>query len=212
MKKSSLLFLPLFLLLAVATQAQTDGPLKLIQTIPLPGLHDGDFDHFHVDLSGQRLFLAAEGNSAVEVIDLRSNKLVHTVTGPKAPHSMAYDSDSKKLFVVDDGGPSQVEVFDGTSYKLLESIPMNPHADPSVYDAGGKLFYVGNGGRGSPCLLSIIDTTSGKKVGDIKVNSDRVEGMALETSGPRMFVNMYAGNAIAVIDRKKTGPDCDLVN
>jgi DNA-binding beta-propeller fold protein YncE len=58
-----------------------------------------------VDLPGQRLFLAAEDNSAIEAIDLRMNKVIHKITGPKTPHSMAYDPDSKKLFVVDDGGP-----------------------------------------------------------------------------------------------------------
>jgi DNA-binding beta-propeller fold protein YncE len=171
----------------------------------LSGLHDGDFDHFALDLPGQRLFLAAEDNSAVEVIDLRTNKLVHTIHGSKAPHSMAYDSDSKKLFVVN-GDPSQVEIYEGTTFQSLGAIPMAPNADASIYDPVGKLFYVGNGGKEANqdyCLLSVIDTTSGKKLFDIRVNSDRVEAMALEKSGSRLFVNMYSKNAVAVIDREK---------
>src|ERR1700676_2619799 len=106
MRKMTAVCLTVLALFAAGTQAQVAGPLKLIQTIPLPGLKDGDFDHFQVDLPGQRLFLCAEDNSAVEVIDLRVNKVIHKITGPKAPHSMAYDPDSKKLFVADDGGPS----------------------------------------------------------------------------------------------------------
>ena len=51
----------------------TPAPLKLFQTIPMPGLKDGDFDHFTVDLAGHRLFLTAEKNSAVEVFDLNAN-------------------------------------------------------------------------------------------------------------------------------------------
>jgi len=182
------------------------GPLKLIQTIPLPGLKDGDFDHFQIDLPGQRLFLCAEDNSAVEVIDLRVNKVIHKITGPKAPHSMAYDPDSKKLFVADDGGPSQVEIFDGTSYQLLGTIPMGAHADPSIYDAANHLYYVGNGGKQQKedfLNISVIDTKSGKKVGDIRVDADRVESMAIEKTGPRMFVNLYNKAAVAVIDREK---------
>jgi DNA-binding beta-propeller fold protein YncE len=42
-----------------------------------------------------------------------------------------------------------------------------------------------------------------KKIGDIKLDSDRIEGMALEQSGPRLFVNLYSKNAVAVIDREK---------
>jgi DNA-binding beta-propeller fold protein YncE len=207
MKKSIPIYLTALALFAVGTRAQVPGPLKLIQTIPLPGLKDGDFDHFQVDLAGKRLFLAAEDNSAIEVIDLSTNKVVHKITGPKAPHSMAYNPDSKKLFVVDDGGPNQVEIYDGTSFELLGTIPMGAHADASIYDPVSKLFYVGNGGKQAKedfCMLSIVDTTSGKKVGDIRIDgADRVEAMAVEHSGPRMFVNLYNKAAVAVIDREK---------
>jgi DNA-binding beta-propeller fold protein YncE len=191
---------------ALKAQSQVDEPLKLIQTIPLPGLKDGDFDHFAVDLPGQRLFLAAEDNSAVEVIDLRTNKLVHTLTDPKLPHSMAYNPESNKLFVVDEGPPNRVDIYDGTSFKLLGTIPMDAHADASIYDPASKLFYVGNGGKLAHedyCVLSIVDTTSGQKVGEIKLDADHIEAMALEKSGPRMFVNLTSKNAVAVIDREK---------
>jgi len=133
--------------------------------------------------------------------------VIHKITGPKAPHSMAYNPDSKKLFVVDDGGPNQVEIYDGTSFELLGTIPMGAHADASVYDPVSKLFYVGNGGKQAKedfCTLSIVDTTTGKKVGDIRIDgADRVEAMAVEHSGPRMFVNLYNKAAVAVIDREK---------
>jgi hypothetical protein len=207
MKKWIAVFLVIFALFAVRTRAQVPGPLKLIQTIPLPGLKDGDFDHFQVDLPGKRLFLAAEDNSAIEVIDLTTNKVINKITGPKAPHSMAYNPDSKKLFVVDDGGPNQVEIYDGTSFEPLGTIPMGAHADASIYDPASKLFYVGNGGKQAKedfIMISIVDTTSGKKVGDIKIDgADRVEAMAIERSGPRMFVNLYNKAAVAVIDREK---------
>jgi DNA-binding beta-propeller fold protein YncE len=187
-------------------QSQVDEPLKLVQTITIPGVKDGDFDHFVVDLPGQRLFLAAEANAAVEVIDLRTNKLVHSITGPKTPHTMAYNRESNKLFVVDGGPPNRVDIYDGTSYKLLGAIPMDVRADTSIYDPASKLLYVGNGGvlaHEDYCLLSIVDTTSGQKVGDIKVDADHIEAMALEKSGPRLFVNLTSKNAVGVIDREK---------
>jgi DNA-binding beta-propeller fold protein YncE len=207
MKKSVAIGVGFCLLLGAGMRAQVPGPLKLLQSISLPGLKDGDFDHFQVDFPGRRLFLAAEDNSAVEVIDLSTNKVIHKITGPKAPHSMAYNPDSKKLFVVDDGGPNQVEIYDGTSFDFLGAIPVSAHADASVYDPVTKLFYVGNGGRQAKqdfCLISIVDTTAGNKIGDIKIEgADRVEAMALERSGTRMFVNLYSKAAVAVIDRQK---------
>lgn len=192
--------------LAGSGYAQVPGPLKLAQTIALPGLKDGDFDHFQVDLEGMRLFLAAEENSAVEVIDLRTNKLIQKVTGAKAPHSIGYNTELKRLYVVDDGGPNQVEVFDGTSFKLLTTIPMEAHADVSVYDPATQLFYVGNGGRQAKeeyTLISVIDTKSDKKVADIKIDADRIETIRFEANSPRMFTNIYGKSSVAVIDRTK---------
>ena len=206
MKRSVAICLSVIVLCALKAHSQVDEPLKLVQTIPLPGLKDGDFDHFVVDLRGQRLFLAAEENAAVEVIDLRTNKVIHTLTEPKTPHSMAYNPESNKLFVVDEGPPNRVDIYDGTSYKLLGTIPMDAHADASIYDPASKLFYVGNGGKMAHedyCMLSIVDTTSGQKVGDIKLDADHIEAMALEKSGSRLFVNLTSKNAVAVIDREK---------
>src|SRR5690348_13220644 len=99
---------------------QIDEPLRLVQTIQIPGLHDGTFDHFQVDLPGQRLFIAAEDNSAVTVIDLRTNQPVCSFKVPYTPHSMAYDTELKKLLVADE---NQIEIYDGISYKLLDVIP-----------------------------------------------------------------------------------------
>ena len=204
MKRSVGVCVSMILLFALRAQSQgIDEPLKLVQTIPLPGLHDGDFDHFMLDLPGQRLFLTAEENAAVEVIDLRTNKVVHTITGLNTPHSMAYNPDSKKLFIVDE---DRVDIYDGTSFKPLGKIPMKAHADASIYDPVAKLLYVGNGGKQAHedyCLLSIVDTTSGEKVGDIKIDVDQIEAMAIEKSGTRLFVNMTTTSAVGVIDREK---------
>src|SRR5579864_3252735 len=103
MHGSIVFFLTAIALLAGPAQCQeVDEPLRLLESIPLSGLHDGTFDHFQVDLPGQRLFVAAESNSAIEVIDMRTNKLIHTITVPSEPHSMAYDIELKKLLVADE--------------------------------------------------------------------------------------------------------------
>lgn len=204
--KRMVVILSVLVLCAVKGQAQPDEPLRLLQTIPLPGLHDGDFDHFALDLPGQRLFLAAEENSAVEVIDLRSSKVAQTIRDTKTPHSMAYDTDSKKLFVLDEGPPNRVAIFEGTPLKLSDSIATDAHTDASSYDAAHHILYAGNGGRQGHedyCLLTMVDTLSGKKVGEIKLDSDHIEAMAIEKSGPRMFVNLTDKSAVAVIDREK---------
>lgn len=194
------------LIFIVGVWAQNKSPLALKQTIPVPGLtKEGDFDHLTMDLQGQRLFVAGEDNSVVEILDLGAGKLVHTITDVKAPHSMVYRADLKKLFVVD-GGTGEVKIYDTDSYKRTGSIKLREDADSMAYDPSTKYMYVVNGGEGAKMaysFISVVDTTAGKSLADIKIDSDAVEALALEKSGPRLFVNMTGKDAVAVVDREK---------
>jgi hypothetical protein len=81
--------------------AQHSAPLKRIQSIPLPGLKEGDFDHFAIDLDGHRLFLTAEANGLWKCSIPKQTELIHTIRGLEAPHSLVFRADLKRLFVVD---------------------------------------------------------------------------------------------------------------
>jgi DNA-binding beta-propeller fold protein YncE len=51
--------------------------------------------------------------------------------------------------------------------------------------------------------VSVIDTTTGKKLTDLKLDAPRLESMAFENSGKRLFVNMTSANQIGVVDSQK---------
>jgi YVTN family beta-propeller protein len=186
--------------------AQTKEPLKLVATIPLPGLKDGDFDHFAPDLDGHRLFLTDEENDKVDVLDMATNQRIHTIEDTKAPHAILYRKDLKKLFVVE-GDASAVKVYDSDSFKLAGEIKVTIDADSIAYDPATNYLYVVNGGREAHTpysLISVIDTNTSKKLRDIKINSNHVEAIILEKSGTRMFCNITGQNAIGVLDRNKS--------
>ena len=191
------------LVFVIGVSAQEKSPLKRLVSTPLPELHDGDFDHLTPDVAGNRLFVTAEENSKVLVFDLKTNKLIHTIDDVKAPHSMLYRGDLKKLFVVD-SDLGEVKIYETDSYKPAGSIKVREGADASGYDPSSKLFYVVNGGKDAKlpnAYISVIDVESGKTVADIKIDSDDIEGVAFEKSGPRMFVNVRGKNAVEVYDR-----------
>src|SRR5882762_1848243 len=133
MKKMRFVFLALFVALAVSLQSQEKAPLKLVETIPLPGLKDGDFDHFAPDVDGHRLFLTAEENDKVQVLDTTTNQLIHTMDDVKAPHSMLFRKELKKLFVVE-GDASAVKIYDSESFKPLGEVKVSVDADSLAYD------------------------------------------------------------------------------
>jgi DNA-binding beta-propeller fold protein YncE len=204
MKRNCLSLLLLFAF-PLLLQAQHTAPLKLIQSIPLPGLKEGDFDHFAVDLEGHRLFLTAEANGLVEVFDTQTNKLIHTIPGIDAPHSMVYRADVKRLFVVD-GDASEIKVFDADTYGLVGHVGLYIDADSQAYDPETKLMYVVSGGREAHTpysYISVVDTTQSKKMVDIKVDANWLEALALEKRGRRMFVNITSENAVGVMDRNQ---------
>ena len=195
----------LILAFVIGVSAQEKSPLKLLHSTPLPELHDGDFDHLTPDVAGNRLFVTAEENSKVLVFDLKTNKLIHTIDDLKAPHSMLYRADLKKLFVVD-GDLGEVKIYETDSYKPVGSIKLREGADASSYDPSTKYLYVVNGGKDAKlpnAYISVVDTTTAKSIAEIKIDSNDVEGMTFEKSGPRMFVVIRGNNAVEVFDRTK---------
>src|ERR1700730_2307755 len=189
----------------MVAKPQEKAPVKLLHSIPLPELKDGDFDHFAIDLEGKRLFATAEENSKVEVFDTETNKLIHTINDLKAPHSLLYRGDLKKLFVVD-SDLGEVKIYETASYTPAGTIKVREGADSSGYDPSTKYLYVVDGGKDAKlpnAYLDIIDTTESKKVGEIKMDSDDVEAMAFDPTSPRMFIDIRGNSTVEVIDRDK---------
>src|ERR1700693_6286610 len=133
MKKSfSILFVMLFLF-AGKISGQQSAPLKLVQTYKLPPDVKGNFDHFAIDLSDNRLFATPEEYKAVLVFDLKSGKLIHKITGIEKPHAVLYRPDLKRLFVTD-GEAGDVKIVDSDSYGVLSSVKLLEDADSIGYD------------------------------------------------------------------------------
>src|SRR5947207_1418613 len=93
---------------------QHKRPLKLEATIPMADVQ-GRIDHMAMDVKGQRLFVAALGNTSLEVIDLKQNKRVHSVPGLAEPQGIAYIPSSNLLFVAN-GKDGTVRAFDAGSF------------------------------------------------------------------------------------------------
>jgi DNA-binding beta-propeller fold protein YncE len=203
MRRMQFVFFALSIALPLGCRAQDRAPLKLVATIPLLGLHDGDFDHFAPDVDGHRLFLTGEENEKVLVLDTSTNQLIHTIEHVKAPHAILFRKDLRKLFIVA-GDVSAVQVYDSDTYKLLSEIKVSIDADSIAYDPASHYLYVVNGGREAHTpysLISVIDTDNSKKLRDVKIDTNHVEAIVPEKSGPRMFCNLTGKNAVGVLDR-----------
>lgn len=204
--KTHCYWLAFVLALLAAAPCTAQAPFELIQSFSMPAVPAGPYaDHMAVDLSGGRLFATPQASKAVDVFDLKTGKLLHEITGFGNPHAVFYQSDLNQVYVTD-GGAGTVKIFSGADYQLTKTIQLEADADGIGYDPAPKYLYVENGGRDAGkeySLISIIDTARGDKIGDIRVDADKLEALVIEPSGSRIYVNLPTKNQIAVIDKQK---------
>src|SRR6516162_4851495 len=192
-------------LLVLTIRAIGQGPpvLSLHSGIPLTNVK-GRIDHFSVDVRGQRLFVAAVANHTLEVIDLKSNKHVHTIADLAEPQGVFYDAATNLLYVACalDG---TTRVYDGTTFRSLTIVKFPDDADNIRYDARSKNVIVGYAGakalrnreEGTGGLGFI--NSDGKKTGEIIIDA-HPESFQLEKTGTRLFVNVPDKEEIEVVD------------
>jgi DNA-binding beta-propeller fold protein YncE len=198
----------LFLSLApsiIAAPKRSIGPLRLVHRFKLPADVTGRFDHFGVDLEGNRLFLAAESMHEVLVLDLRTGKIIHRIADVRIPHAIVFRQSGNQIYVTD-GGAGEVKIFDGKTYKLLKAIKLEVDSDSVAYDQTMRYIYVVNGGEDAhqaTSFVSAINTNNNTKAGEITIDSPHVEAMAVDTANSRLYVNNTGKNKVDVVDRAK---------
>jgi YVTN family beta-propeller protein len=194
------------LMLAALTCGCTAGPqqkqgqdaplLRQVQTIELPGV-EGRFDHFAVNVKGNRLYVAALGNNTMEVIDTAAGKRAGTIAGLRKPTGVAFMPESGQVAVAG-GDDGTLRFYDGATLKPGPKLEGLDDADNVRYDAAAKRLYVGYG-SGS---LAVVDAEKATQVADIKLDA-HPESFQLEKDGKRIFVNVPEAGHIAVVDREK---------
>ena len=197
MNKWVFFLMAVFIAQGATVRSQETAPLKLVQTITLPPDVKRHFDHFEVDVKGNRLFATPEYYNAVLVFDLKTGKPVHTISGIEKPPAVLYRQDLNRSYVTD-GETGDLKIFDGKTYTLLSSVKLLEDADSIGYDPTTKYLYIDNGGgdvHQTYSMLSVVDTTAGKKRADTKI-----DGSSRCTKDPgkkeRLGSNTWSGRLV----------------
>jgi DNA-binding beta-propeller fold protein YncE len=188
---------------AAAVQSQPAAPLHLVQTLTMDKGVTGRFDHMAVDIQGGRLFLTAADHHSIQIFDLKSGKWMRSITGLGKPAGIVYVPETNRVLFSD--GAGSYNVLDAATYKIVGTVKLLDDADSIGFDRDANIMYVINGGKDVGekfSRLTIVDTKNQKSLGEIKIDGERVEAMALEKGGPRLFINVTALNKVAVLDRK----------
>lgn len=193
-----------FLILASLSPAQErtstpdNAPLRLVQEIPLPNVQ-GRIDHFTFDAKRKRVILAGLGNNTVEVVDTFAGRDIHSIAGAAEPQGVVYVADLNKLFVAN-GEDGKLRIYDGDSFKMLDTLDIGEDADNVRYNTADKRVYVGYGGDEGGGI-AVVDAETLKRLEDAAKLDAHPESFQLAASKPLIYVNMATKAKVSVIDR-----------
>src|SRR5437667_5802616 len=178
--------------------APKPAPLLLVQEIPLPNV-GGRIDHFTFDGRRKRVIGAALGNNTVEVVETLAGRDIHMITGAADPQGVAYVGEFNKLFVAN-GTDGKLRIYDGDSFKLLDTVDIGEDADNVRYDPAEKKVYVAFGGDEGGGI-AVLDAASGKRLEDVAKLDAHPESFQIATSKPVIYANIATKAKVVLIDR-----------
>jgi DNA-binding beta-propeller fold protein YncE len=182
----------MFWLCAQSSLLAEKPTLELVQTIPLKG-PPGRLDHLALNAENGRLFVANMANSSLDVVDLKTAKLIKQISGQHKIQGIAYAPDLNRIFV-GNGEDGVCNVFDGKDFALVKAIRLED-ADNVRLDPSKSRVYVTHAEKS----LAVIDAKSLEIIADIKLPGDP-EAFQLETGRPRLYLNIPSPSQVVAVD------------
>jgi YVTN family beta-propeller protein len=178
------------------TRAADEAPvLKQIASVDLPGPPGKRFDYLVIDYDDDWLFSAHLAAGQIYVIDLKSNRVLHTVTDTPGVEGLEYVPDERKVYT-SNAGDNTVGVIDLKTMKVVRKIPTESKPDGNTYAASVHKLYVSDERAKA---LAVVDVRSDKIVTTLHFDSET--GVPLyDPKANLVYVNLQDRNVLAVID------------
>ena len=164
------------------------------QTIDLPG--DGGYDYVSIDKPNNKLYVSH--GTAVNVVDLTTNKPAGVIGDLKGIHGIAVDDKAGRGFI-SDGKANEVVAFDLKTLKILAHIPLKDANGPDaiVYEPFSDRVFCFNGESNNS---SVVDPNTLKQVGTIALGGG--PEFAVSNGKGLLYNNLEDKNSLNVIDVK----------
>ena len=181
---------------ALALIAKPATPtLKNVTEFDLPGPPGKRFDYLTIDPDDHYLLSAHLAAGQMYVIDLRTNKVVATVTDTPGAEGVEYVPELKKAYT-SNAYDNTIGVVDLRQMKVIKKIPTEAKPDGSAYAAPFHKLYVSDE-RGK--AEAIVDVRTDTIVKTLHFKSET--GMPqYDPVAKKLYVNLQDENVFAVID------------
>jgi len=169
--------------------------LKKIAEFDLPGPAGKRFDYLTIDPDDHYLISAHLAAGQTYVIDLRSNKVVGTVTDTPGAEGVEYVPELKK-FYTSNAYDNTIGVVDLKQMKVIKKLKTEAKPDGSTYAAPFHKLYVSDE-RGK--AEAIVDVNKDEIIKTLRFDSET--GMPqYDPVAKKVYVNLQDQNIFAVID------------
>jgi DNA-binding beta-propeller fold protein YncE len=123
------------------------------KTIAIPG--NGGYDYAFIDQANHHLYTSH--GTAVNVIDLQTEKVIGTISGMKGVHGIAIANDLGRGFI-SDGRGNAVVAFDINTLQVIKTIPVTGKGpDGIIYDPFSKKIFAFEGDSNSAVVIDPQD-------------------------------------------------------
>lgn len=177
-------------------------PLQHLGYIELPAhAKSGGFDHAAVHAPTGRIYVAHTANDAVDVIDIRSEKYLHSIPGLTAVAG-ALVAESPELLFTSNRGENTVAVFSPIDRPTVEKIAVGIRPNGVAYDPRrGRLLvaHVGDPAIAGSHTISVVDARARRRIADLPV-AGRTRWTIYDPVADAFHVNIADPPQIVVID------------
>lgn len=197
MRQKRILVLAIFALAGISrARAQSAAPtLKKLKEFDLPGPPGKRFDYLTIDTDDRHLISTHLAAGQTYVIDLRTDKVLATVTDTPGAEGVEYIPELKK-FYTSNSGDNTISVVDMKQMKVIKKLKTESKPDGSAYAAPFHKLYVSDE-RGK--AEAIVDVNKDEIVKTLHFNSET--GMPqYDPVARKVYVNLQDENIFAVID------------
>jgi YVTN family beta-propeller protein len=196
--------------LTACTASPLTVPLTFVRNIQLPADTGAPaIDLLTLDSAAGRLDVPHGSASTLEVIDVKSARIVGAVPNVPGIKGIALSSDPDVVFTAN-GNDGSVSAVDVKALKILATIKMGTGADAIDYDPVHGLVIVSINGDS----LGFIDEKTRKETGTLKLPG-KPELMAIDRQNGRVFQAINDKDEVLLIDPvtrsvMKTYKGCDI--
>ena len=162
-----------------------------------------DPERFALSPDGRWLYVANEDDSLVSFVDIGAKKIVREVDVGAEPEGMAVSPDGRWVVCTSESA-SLVHVIDARSGALVDSISVGTRPRDAAFSADGRQLWVSSEARATVAVFAMPER---RLLHTVDFDRDArapggVQAVGIALAGPRAFIALGRGNAVAEVDAK----------